>query len=1756
MTAWSTILPGFEIHSDAIRSSDRVTFQAIRLADGKPVMIDTLEGQYPDPHKAAQLKREAEIASRLSDLQGVLNIYDNIPYGQGNLAIVRDPLQITLAEYLREQPDNRLPLPLVISIGITLAQTLGAVHDRGIVHKAVTPHHIFIEPESHTAYLSRFAIASELLQERQSQQAAKRLEGPLPYMSPEQSGRMNRDLDYRSDYYSLGVTLYEMVTSRLPFEADSVLEWVHQHISQQPPEPNQFNQDIPQALSAVILKLLAKNPEQRYQSASGLIADLETCEMAIRDEAARDGAIHNGAARYGVVHNKENADTHFEAGRYDISGIFLTPQKLYGREAEQQHLLEIFKESQQDQVELCLVHGYSGVGKSALIREFALPVEAQSGFLIQAKFDQFNQSSPYLGLGIALRGLMQQIFGASETQLEQWRINLQHALGPNAQLIIDLVPELERLIGKQAPVQPLPASESRNRFQTVLTQFVRVFAQQAHPLVLFLDDLQWSDRPTLDILKALVSNHEGMHLFIIGAYRNNEVGEGHPLNLMIEELKQVKTLHEVALSPLSESAIQAMVNDTLPLPSDEADALNALLYRQAKGNPFFTVELMKSLHQSQAIFWHREAQCWGWQPDLISWSTLPEDVVQFVTGNLRLLPQQTQEVLQLAACIGSTFTLQTLAMISEKSAKETARALQTALENHLIVPLNSDYKLVESGLEVSTQDLSYQFSHDRVQQAAYALIEPDQKPQVHLSIGRLLWQSFALRHGKKQSNGNEYRYSDKHRYSDEQQDGDEQLINIVGHLNLGRSQITDTREQLELAQLNLRAATKLRATAAYTMALEMLQVAEALLPNDAWSRHFKLKMQLSAEMQQCLYLTGQLHQADAMMDLLLRQAKTDYSRAEFLAIRTRQYATLGKMTESIESAIRGLHLLGFDFSTQPTLEQIKQERQLINEGLAGRKIADIVHAAPVTDKSALLAGKLLTEIFAASFLSASGNLFPYLVLKAVNLSLRTGNSHEAAFAYIGFGMLLCGDLDEQALGFEYGKLGLAINEKLGESELSTRIVYVYAVFIHHWNSHWKTLTPLFREGIKLGYQSGDLLYLADSAQDCVLWDPTLDLKTLAKQHADNMAIVHETGYLDAIDSGALYSQLIQNFRGQTDSPISLSDASFDEERCLRDLKARQFVTGIANYHIFKVEAAFLHGDYAQALKHIYEQDKLIKSSMALPQLTRFYITAFLTLAESFTDIQEKDKEAVLARLRKDLKRMSHWADNCKDNFLHLERLMIAELAQLEDPNGIHIKLFEAAISAAKDSSFIRDEAVACERAARHMLKQGLDHGAEGYLRAAYHTYKRWGATRKITLLEQEFPLLKALAKTQTEQGQAAIPTQGYSSIESGSVDNSTLDMASVMKASRAISKEMVVSKLLQNILDILLENAGGQWGGFVVNTDAGLVLKALKGHQPNTADDAIKEGLQNTTTLLFENQEIPLSVNVIEQVLKQEKPIVIQNATQDKSFAQDPYILQYQPGSIICVPVQRGNIQGAVYMENNLATDVFSEARIEVLSLLTAQAVVALENAELYEQLQHYSHTLEEQVAVRTAQLEELNQELKQLADTDGLTGLANRRSFDRYLQKVWHRSIRANESLAIILFDVDHFKRFNDTYGHQLGDDCLIEIANAVKAQIQRQTDMIARYGGEEFVVLLPDTDEKGALIVAEALRAAVQALHIPHSQSPVCDHVTISLGVATASSDNVNQAAELKPEQIVANADQALYQSKESGRNQVSSALTEYPS
>ena len=1481
-------IPGFEIVEVLHESTPRIVYRAVRELDGQAVVLKTLIDKFPSKRDVAEIRREFGIAQRLKSVEGVIRVESLVPHGEGNLALVMESFGLSLAESLARRKPSRLSLREFLPLAVRIARILGRVHERDIVHKDVVPRNILVNDGE--VRLIDFGISSELSRERQGLNISKGLEGSLPYISPEQTGRMNRDLDYRSDYYSLGVTYFELLTGELPFTGDNLLEWIHAHISKAPPTPRSIDPAIPERVSQIIVKLMAKNAEDRYQSCYGLIADLEQC----REELGRSGSIR-----------------HFELGRHDVSGKFQIPQKLYGRDEELATLRDCCAQVAAGASELCIVSGYSGVGKSALVNELVSSIAREQGYLVQGKFDQFQQRSAYAAISQAFRGLARQLLAEPRQHLSAYRQAIVTACGPNVQVLIELVPELELIVGKQAPVAELPATEAQNRLQLVFVSFVKVFATSGRPLVIFIDDLQWSDVPTLRLIQRLVTARDMHHLFVIGAYRSNEVDVAHPLHLTLDEIRKARTFVELALRPLPAASIDQLMVDVLHRDAQSCHGLSALLHEKSQGNPFFFKELLKSLHEDGAIAFCPDTGRWSWDMDAVRRAEVSDNVVEFMVASLRKLPVTTQQVLQLAACIGNVFDLRTLSIICERATSETADDLQAALMRDVVVPLDESYKIAAA--EVANP--SYKFQHDRVQQAAYALINDDRKRQVHLSIGRLMQEHCS------------------------EQERAERLSDIVEHLNLGRNLIDDPRERRQLAQLNLQAGIKAHGSSAYSSALGFLKIGLELLPDDSWDVDYQLTLDISSEYQQCSYLTGEHEEAEAWIETMLREAKTPLKQAEILSMRTRQYSTMGKMRASIEAAIAGLSLLGVDISANPDQNTIDAEIAEVTRNLGGRQIAELIDAAPLTDPTSRVAIRLLMEIFPAAFLSGSGNLFPFLVLKSVNISLRYGTGPESAFAYAAYGMLLCGALDDPALGYQYGKLAVEMNARLDDIKLKSRVIYLYAMFIHHWSNHWSSMTPWFKKGIEAGYQSGDLLYLAYSAQDCIIWDPTLDLDTAAEEQQKYLSIVRDCEYQDSLDSGTLFLQMQLNFLGKTKSLFSMDDDDFDEAACVAGMLDRCFMTGVANHHIYKAEIHFLYDDYDGAFEHVVEQDKLIASAMSLPQLVRFYLVAFLTRAARYAELAASEQEQTLERLNSDLRQMTRWAENCADNFRHLQLIMEAELARLAGRTLEALDHYDAAIEAARRSEFRRDEALANGLAAKFLLGDGRAKAAEGYLRSAHYLYYRWGAQRKADHMLGNHPYV---LQTPTITRRATGDTGQERRTTSTRTDSDSIDMRSIMKASREISGELRLGQLWRTTLEILLENVGGERGCFVYREGGALWIEAR-----SEASKTLPP-LTEPVAVEVEGQPPLLPISVINSAMRIREPVVLNDAT-DSRFARDAYIVRERPKSVLCIPVHRhGKFEGAIYIENTLTIGAFTDERIEMIKLLSAQAAISMENAKLY----------------------------------------------------------------------------------------------------------------------------------------------------------------------------------------------------------------
>jgi predicted ATPase/class 3 adenylate cyclase len=1596
-------LHGYQI-SDRLHAGQRCIYRGRRESDDRPVIIKTLAGDYPTRQAVAEQRREHEILRRLESVDGVIRVVALESYGDDNLAIVMEAFGEPLSEVLAREGNRALAPRQFLDVAIQVAEALGRIHQHDVVHKALEPANILLDRETGEIRIIEFSVASEISRERQDANLSGQLAGSLPYISPEQTGRMNRFLDYRSDHYSMGVTFYELLTGRTPFCADNVMEWIHCHISRPPPNPGDFNEHVPAALAQIVLKLMEKNAEDRYQSTYGLIADLETCRAQL-DETGVCPA--------------------FDLGRKDVPRTFQISQNLYGREHALAELTSLVDVVSGGATELCLVSGYAGVGKSALVNELSKSIVHAKGYLIQGKFDQLQRGTAYSALAAAFRGLLLTILSESREQLDRWRAELLERLGPNGQLLVALVPELELVIGKQEPVPALPPTEAQNRFQLAFLEFVRVFANERQPLVMFLDDLQWSDAPTLNLIQRMVTAREMSHLFVIGAYRSNEVDGAHSVSLAINETRKHKTVRELMLEPLGLDSVRELTADTFRSSQGRVGPLSELLFEKTQGNPFYIRELLKSLYEDGAISYDSDEGRWVWHMEAVRRADASGNVVEFLLANIRKLPEATQQVLQLAACIGNTFDLRTLSLVEEWTAESTAERLLAALERNMVIPLDGDYRIAgkEGGESVNP---SYKFQHDRIQQAAYALIESDEKRAIHLSIGRQL-----QKHSKPEELG-------------------ERLADIVGHLNRAKDLIVDPTERRGVAEMNLKVARKARDSSAHEAALSYLQVGEQMLAEDAWHSDYELTLALQIEHQQCAYLTARYDDAEARIDRMLERARTDLEKAELLSMRTRQYATMGRMRDSITAAIRGLTLLGMPISDDPTPDAVESELRAVDENLGDREVSDLADGERLTDPHKETAIRLLMEIFPAAFLSGSGNLFPYLVLKSVNISLRHGNSRESAFAYAAYGMLLCGTLGDPRRGLEYGKLAVAMNETFDDITLKSRVIYVYGMFIHHWSNHWSTMTPWFRKGIEAGYQSGDLLYLAYSAQDCIIWDPRLDLEEAQREQQRYLRIVKDCEYQDSYDSGTLFLQMQRNFLGLTDALCSMNDDAFDEEACVEGMRQRAFMTGIANHHIYKTEICFFYENYVDALEHIREQDEMIQSSMSLPQLVRYTVVAFLTLAASRTAFDDEAWRATRSRLERDLSTMATWASNCADNFLHLQRLMEAELARLDGRPHEALDLYEDSIAAARKSGFRRDQAMANELAAKALVEAGKPRAAEGYMRVAHHLYQRWGAYRKATQLEMRYSDLLHVSEDPAETQSVT----GYESLTGSMlVDSRALDLETVMRATQAISGHIVLEDLLQTIMQILLENAGGQKACFIERQSGELVVGA---------HHAVGETANAKTTDQAVEQLVPVSV--INTVLRTQAPIVLDDAVEFGRFTTDPYVVAHHVRSVMCVPISRpGQYEGAIYIENNLSTAAFTEDRLEIVRLLSAQASISLQNAKLYQN----------QLRLTKAQSLFVPRQFLESLDHQDIT----RVGLGEYVAK----------EMSVMFSDLRGFTRI----AQLLGPRSMIELLNSYFARLEvpivEAGGFIDSYNGDEIMALFDVAPEK-AVAAGVGMRRALE--------------------------------------------------------------------
>lgn len=1564
------LISGYQITETLYQSVKSILYTAVRVSDGQTVAIKMLNDEYPNHQQIGRFLHEFDIHKKLNAIKGVAQVYGLENSGHQQALVLEYIPGSELEQSLSYKLDTRNFIELFFKISIQIAQVLGEIHQQGVIHKDIKPKNILWHPESQSIKIIDFSIASELSHEKQSQNNSS-LTGSLPYISPEQTGRMNRAIDYRSDFYSLGITFYKLLSGVLPFDADEndPMAWIHCHIAREP-KPLVFHEPaITTALSAIIHKLMAKNAEDRYQSALGLKNDLEYCYA----QWQTTGAI-----------------SHFVAGQLDVSEHFDIPQKLYGREEEAALLAEAFAEVAIGKCQLFLLNGFSGIGKSALINEIHKPIVAKHGYFISGKFDQFQRNIPYSAIAQAFRGLMRQLLTESSERLQQWREESLKALGTNGQVLIDFIPELEQIIGEQPPVAHLGTEENQNRFNHLSLQFLQLFARKEHPLVMFIDDLQWVDSASLHLIKLFLLSRELRYFLLLGAYRDNEVDAYHPFVLMIEELKKAQVnVSDLLLKPLKLENINQLVSESVSRSQDKTLPLAKLILDKTAGNPFFINQFLKHTVESGLLHFDLQQRIWKWDLADITAQQSCDNVIELMVEKMARLPPVTQDLIRLSACIGNVFDLQTLAIISQKSVLQIASDLWPAVTAGLLMTLGDEHALLKGLSEHSAvvednfPNAVDRFLHDRVQQAAYSLIENNQKQQVHLKIGRLLLQNTA-------ENALENAYFD-----------------IVEHYNKSIALLLDDNERYRVAELNLMAGQKAKEATAYEPALRYFTKAALCLSQATGKPSQALRFAIEKGQIECQFLLGKNEGGLKQADELMTQCHSVNDKIGLNNVLILYYGGAGQMDKAIDIALDSLRLFDMDLPRNPNQAQLLMELGQAKLNL-GRKTADELMRLPMCNDDRIHAiFSLLKELIAPTYLQGLTNLLPYIILRMFNLTLKHGNSPVASFAYSGYA-LLWSKLGDFAEAYRFGIVAMDYNKYVNNPPMEARCYFMSTSFALYWRQALQDSQQPRKIGLQKLIDTGEYfwasyIYLFGFWQEVVLSKSLGEIIELTQREIQfaQKAKQQEPYYVHT-----LHYNLFKNLAGQTKQPASLDNQAGEEAQALAYFEQNTSSTMGKFYHVVcRLVIHYYDEQYDQALA-IATKEHITEEVIRDGTYTRVIYTFYLCLAILALASPAVKPRAYPSDYIKRKQKIKQWYQLCPENFAVMWFLLLAEEARIAGQDSRAIDYYQQSLQAAKQNQSHWFESLVNELTGKFWLHKNNQKIASIFMMEASYLYYHWGALRKSAALENNYPELFIRKKTIPEK----ITTESHD--QTTCYNESSLDINTLLKASQTLSGEIVMDKLLQKLMHFLIENAGAQNGVLILKEQNQFMIEA-----ECTIEDDQQVMRQQAINL---DQATNLPVMIVRYVVRSKELVLSDDVANDPRFMTDPYLQQGRVKSLLCLPLfDKGIVSGILYLENKLANNAFTPERVEVLQILSAEIAISLENARLYRQLAQYNQTLEETVRKRTTDLITVNESLqKKNAEIQEATKIIEEKSSNitksiLYAQKIQAAMLPQTEKIA-----------------------------------------------------------------------------------------------------------------------------------------------
>jgi len=1446
---------------------------------GNPVSVLALVAARPAAKSFARLEHEYALApvldSRWAAQPVALGRYMDRP------ALVLDDLG---GEPLDRAMGRPLEVAHFLRLAVNLAMAVGQVHQKDLVHKDIKPANVLVDGDN--VRLTGFGIASQLPQERQPLAPPEIVAGTFAYMAPEQTGRMNRSIDARSDLYSLGVTLYEMLTGTLPFTATDAMEWIHCHIARRPPSPSDRARGIPGPVESIVLKLLNKTPENRYQTASGVEADLRKCLAAWE------------------MHRRIEP---FPLGAHDVSERLLIPERLYGREGQIQALVEAFDRVVANATtEMVLVSGYAGIGKTSVVNELHKVLVPPRGLFAAGKVDQYKRDIPYMTLAQAFQSLVRELLGKSGEDVAEWRHALMEALGNNGELMVKLIPELALIIGEQPSVPVLPPRDAQSRFQLVFRRFLGVFARREHPLALFVDDLQWLDVATLDLIEHLMTHPEVQHLLLVGAYRDNEVGPSHPLMRTLRSIRSAGArVEQTVLAPLTPDSVTQLISDSLHCDLATAQPLAQLVHQKSGGNPFFAIQFLMELTEENLLAFDCNAERWTWDLPRIRAKGFTENVADLLAAKLGRQPATTQHALRQLACLGNVAKVATITIVQGGSEEKIHEEL---------------WEAVRAGL-VFRVDGAYKFAHDRVHEAAYALLPEDERAAAHLRIGRLL----ASRSPPELI--------------------DETIFDIVNHLNLGVPLIATQEERQLVVDLNVRAGKRAKHSTAYSAARVHFAQAVALLSSDAWRSRYAATFDLYLELSESEYLVGNFTEADTLFDMLMDRASRKLDRAKVYSLRIKLYQVASKYADGFAVALGALRDFGL---TVPESEEdvqiaIEAELRAVPINLAGRSIIQLVDAPLATDPTMQAIINLLVDAVPCAYI-VRAKFYSLFTLKAVNLSMQYGNTEQSSFAYGNYSYMLISVVRDIESAFQFSELALRLNEKLGNPRLRGTLLHVRGDHVHFWRHHFATGLPILEQAFAACLEAGDFVFGGFLAFETV-WqliekgDALDDVQAQSVKYATFARQSHNDAVYETI---RLEQQFVASLQGRSEKALSLGDSTFDEAASFAVVTKATFGCGIVFYHIMKQILAFLDGKYDDALSCAALAEPVLTAAMSMPIEATYHFFHALTLTALYPAVPVARQQQYKRILQEKLGLFEFWACNCPENFGNRHALISAEIARIEGRDSEAMHLYEEAIRSSREHGFIQNQAIANELAAKFYSASGFDTIADTYLQNARSCYVRWGADGKVRQLKMGHSQLQQQLPPQHESTTATSTAQ--------------LDLATVVKVSQALFSEIGLNELIRTLMVLALEHAGGNRGVLVLPRGDELWIEAEAATVRDNVDVCLPHRLVVPT-------EFPESI--LRYVIRARESLLLDDATAQNPFTEDEYIRRRECRSVLCLPlIKQAKLIGILYIENTLTPHVFTPARIAMLRLLASQAAISLENARLYTDLLHseqrYRHLFRE----------------------------------------------------------------------------------------------------------------------------------------------------------------------------------------------------